>query len=106
MELIKNLKQLRLSEQKTQKQLADIINTTQYTYSNYETGFTQPSIETLIKLANYYNISLDYLVGRQFSNDLGYMNDAQKEVIKMFLNLDEFKQARVSAYIAGISAER
>ena len=101
-----NLKQLRLSEQKTQKEIAEIINTTQYTYSNYETGYTQPTIETLVKLADYYNVSIDYLVGRQFNNEVGYLSVDDKNFVKMYLSLDDYSKVKAIGYVAGLLASR
>lgn len=56
------LKELRGN--KTQQQLADEWHISQKTYSNYENGFRKPDIDMLIFIADYYHISLDYLVGR------------------------------------------
>ena len=96
------LKELRLAENLTQKALSEKLNITQFTYSNYETGYTQPSIETLIKLADYYHVTLDYLVGRQFANDAGYLTDEEKEILKMFRKLDTLRKAKAIAYTAGM----
>ena len=71
-------------------------------YSYYEQNKREPSIETLIKLADYYDVSLDYLVGRQYANEVGYLTKEQKEFIKLFLKLDEFDQAKVAGYVSGI----
>jgi len=58
------LKQLRTEKKKTQTEVAKAINISQRTYSNYETGSREPSIDTLIDIADYFNISIDLLVGR------------------------------------------
>ena len=58
------LKTLRLQHELSQQQLADIIGCSSATYSRYETASREPSIDVLIKLSDYYGISLDYLVGR------------------------------------------
>lgn len=58
------LKELRQKENKTQKEIAEDLNITQRTYSNYETGKREPSIDMLINIADYYNTSIDILVGR------------------------------------------
>lgn len=52
----------------TQNQIASILNVKQNTYSQYENGKREVPIDVLWKLADYYNVSIDYLVGRQ--NDL------------------------------------
>lgn len=96
------LKELRVSENLTQKELANKLEITQFTYSNYETGFTEPSIETLVKLADHYHVTLDYLVGREFANDAGYLTADEKEMLKMFRKLDTIKKAKAVAYTAGM----
>ena len=58
------LKQLRQKSGKTQKQIAQELNITDRTYGHYETGKREPSIDTLIDIADYYQISLDILTGR------------------------------------------
>lgn len=47
----------------TQKEIAEILNCTQQTYSRYETGEITIDIYNLIKLAEYYKTSTDYLLG-------------------------------------------
>ncbi|GKX28087.1 transcriptional regulator [Vallitalea longa] len=47
-----------------QKDIASIIGIDQSTYSDYENGKLNIPIETFIKLADYYNTSIDFLVGR------------------------------------------
>jgi len=97
-----NLKYLRKQNNKTQEEIAQILNTNQVTYGRYELETSEPTIDTLIKLADLYDVSLDYLVGRQYANEVGYLTKEQKEFIKLFLKLDEFDQAKVAGYVSGI----
>jgi transcriptional regulator with XRE-family HTH domain len=48
----------------TQRQLAEALRVTVRTITNYENGSREPNIATLIALADYFDVSLDYLVGR------------------------------------------
>lgn len=57
------IKNLRLLFNFTQKELADKLNIRQNTYSQYENGRREPSIEILIKLAEIFDTSIDFLVG-------------------------------------------
>ena len=57
------LVQLRKEKKITQKEIAYFLKTTQTTYARYENGMRQPDIETLCKLADYFNVSVDYLLG-------------------------------------------
>lgn len=58
------LRDLRNSKGITMLQLADAIGTTKATISNFENAQRNPSLEMLIKLADYFNVSIDFLVGR------------------------------------------
>ena len=59
------LKELRKNENLTQKQLADKLEISRVNYTRYETGVVRPDYETLIKLADFYDISLDELFDRR-----------------------------------------
>ena len=58
------LKELRKNKGLSQLRLATELNTTQNTISRYETGEREPGISELIKIADYFNVSVDYLIGR------------------------------------------
>lgn len=58
------LKQLRKERNIKQKDIAIAIKVNERTYSNYENGRTQPDLDTLISIADYYKTSTDYLLGR------------------------------------------
>lgn len=61
--------QERLIEQRklnkvTQRQLADYLQMAQPSYIRYENGSAEPNLENLVKIADYFDISIDYLLGR------------------------------------------
>ena len=58
------LKELRKRKGISQLRLATDLNTTQNTISRYETGEREPGIAELIKIADYFHVSVDYLIGR------------------------------------------
>ena len=58
------LAELRQDKGLLQKDIAALINVSVSTISNYETGAHFPDINTVIVLADYFNISIDYLLGR------------------------------------------
>lgn len=60
-----NIRNLRKDNNKTQKELAAYLNMTQTNYSKYELGKINIPIEVFIKLADYYGVTIDYLVGRK-----------------------------------------
>lgn len=57
------LRELREDNDLTQKALADFLHIRQNTYSQYETGTRQLPLEALIRLAQYFRTSTDYLLG-------------------------------------------
>ena len=57
------LRDLREDKDLLQKHIAEILNIAERTYSHYETGERNISVELLITLAKFYNTSIDYLVG-------------------------------------------
>ena len=58
------IQDLRTDADMSQKQLSEILHISQRSYSHYETGSRNIPVEMLIRLANYYDISVDNLVGR------------------------------------------
>ena len=61
--LFKRLRDLREDQDLTQKQLADLLKIHQTTYSDYEIGKLNVPIDVFIKLAEFYQTSIDYLAG-------------------------------------------
>ena len=58
------LKELRKTKGATQKAMAEYLGMAERSYRRYEAGDLEPNHETTIKLADYFNVSLDYLTGR------------------------------------------
>lgn len=83
---IERLKELRKQSGLTQQQLADIVGTTQQNIAFWETGRQRPKQPSLIKLANYFNVSIDYLL----------VGKAQAEE-KLSVFPERLKQLRVEA---------
>lgn len=62
-----HLKAIRKSHYATQKQVAVAVGVSERNYQDWEYGNTKPAFDALISLADFFGVSLDYLVGR--SND-------------------------------------
>lgn len=60
----KNLRGIREDKDIRQKDIAQYLNVSQNTYSQYETGVISLTAEVLIKLSDYYKVSIDYLLDR------------------------------------------
>lgn len=58
------LKSLREAQNMSQQDLADKLKINRSTYARYELGQTQPDFDTLQKIADFYEVSIDYLLGR------------------------------------------
>ena len=65
--LAENLKILRLKNKLSHQIVAEHLKITKAAYSKLEVGNSEPSLKILNKIADLYNVSLDELVGRQFS---------------------------------------
>lgn len=61
--MLENLKKLREEAGVTQKQLADVIGVSQQSVNKYENHNIEPDIETLIRIADYFNTSVDFIIG-------------------------------------------
>lgn len=61
--MVKNLKSLRMERGISQQQLTDAIFVTQPSIHKYETQNIEPEIAILIRIADYFNTSVDYLIG-------------------------------------------
>lgn len=63
MKYCKRLYELRIDNDLTQKEVAEILNTTKQNYSNYERGTRKLTIDDLETLCRYYKVSADYIIG-------------------------------------------
>lgn len=97
------LKELRKENKKNQTEVAKVLNLTQQTYAKYELGNHEPSIYSLIKLADYYGVSLDYLVGRNFNNEYGYISEDEKAMLNAYRTLNKNNKIRLIAEAQGMA---
>lgn len=84
------IKDLREDMDLRQVDVANATGIDQKTLSNYETGKTNPDSYALTKLANFFNVSIDYLVGRVDTNILS-RNDIFDEVTNIQKKLEDLK---------------
>ncbi len=63
--LFQRLEDLRVDHDLTQQDVADILGCKREVYRRYEKGTRTIPVDFLIKLADYYNVSIDYIVGRK-----------------------------------------
>ena len=76
----------------TQEQLSDFLNLTRSAISNYELGLNEPSLDTMVAIANLYGVSLDWLMGRtNLRYNFNLENKENTEVIiKLYETLKDF----------------
>ena len=82
------LKEIRLAKGLTQKAVADYIGCSSVVYSRYETGDREPSIDTLIKIADCFGVALDDIVGR-IKPDESTLTAYDKALLTAAHNADE-----------------
>lgn len=95
---MKNLKLLRKQHDLSQQKLADILHVSQQSVYKYENGITSPDIETLIRMADYFNTSIDYLVEH---TDIPHRIEPVKDTM-----LNEEELALVDCYRKMTSTQR
>lgn len=91
------LKELRESRALYQKDVAAVLHTSTPVYNRYETGDREPPFSVLLTLADYYGVSIDYILGRdQEETDQAAITPAlltrEERMLQMFRQMDEKEQ--------------
>ncbi len=102
--LQEKLKSLRKERNKSQKQVADYLNIAQTTYSSYEVGTTEPNLEMLKKIANLFNVKIEYLIDEV--NEKNEPTTEENEMLKMFNSLSDIEKIKVKGYMQGLIDNR
>ena len=92
------LRNLRKQKKITQAQIAEYLNLSPVGYGNYETGKTEPNVETLIKIADFYGVSVDYVVGHDMNNGFGYLSENEAKMMEIFRQLKTSSQFKVMGF--------
>lgn len=107
-----NLSRFRKNKQLTQIDLANELNLTRNNISDWEIGRTEPSLETLIKISNYFNVTIDELLGlpiRAAQNELNKtisLLPEQQELIQKIKEIrDPMTLAMINGYTDAITAQ-
>ncbi len=98
-----HLKELRKNANKTQAEVADNCGITLRSYQNYESNNREMGYSALVKVADFFGVSVDYLLGHETPNilHLDGLTVSQKRLIDLAQKLDD-NQAN---YIAGRISE-
>ena len=103
--MVANLKKLRHKKGISQQMLADAIGTSQQSINKYENHKIEPDIETLIKIADYFETSVDYLTGhtdidRVIENVRRYdLGAAESELIDNYRKLSPKQRESIESII-------
>lgn len=102
---IKNLKKLRKERGLSQQELADEFGVTQQSIYKYENGHAQPDLDMLVRLADYFSTSVDYLIGHLDDENLqtiDMLTETEKYHLKLFRRLSRASQLSINAIVSDI----
>lgn len=94
---MKNLKKIRTQNKKQQQEVADYLGINRVSYARYESGERQPDFQTVANLADYFKVSVDYLLGRTDDPHPVTSNDDVKKAIDEYVK-NRGKQSTVIRY--------
>ncbi|MCQ6341059.1 helix-turn-helix domain-containing protein [Bacillus cereus] len=99
----KKLKKLREKNKMSMRQLGELLGIAQTNISNWENAGIEPNYETLIKISNIFNVSVDYLIGsthqleNQDAKKRREISQLAKELYEEFYEIPEDKRKEVEA---------
>lgn len=106
--ILNRLKILRESRGISQQRLAIELNVSQTMVSKYELGISEPDINMICRIAEYFGVSSDYLL--EISDDkasisVSGLSEAEKEILFGFKRLDNIQKEKLQAYLKGLLQE-
>lgn len=96
MTFYENLRVLREDRGYTQKQIAEVLGTTQQYYSDYENGKREIPIRIYIALSKFYHVSIDFLAGQNEANPEGSGNSAFYENLRVIREDRGYTQRQIA----------
>lgn len=102
--------ELRTERKLSQRAIAQKLHISQGTYNNWEHSKTQPSIEQLIEISRFFNVSVDYLIGN--ADDYGLINvkdnlaPEQRKMLQLFDRLDPDTKTALIALLHSIAEKQ
>ena len=102
------IKELRENKKENQQKLAMLLNVSQTMISRYELEQAYPDVEMLIKLAEHFGVSVDYLIGVSESK-LPYtksnLSEQEQQMLFLFKRLSKTQKEKAVSYIEGMLEE-
>ena len=102
------LRELREEKHINQQKLAIALNVTQAAISKYELGLSEPDISMLKNIADYFHVSVDYLIGFSDSPISRTRSDIPEDELKLINNyrrLTSIQKEKLKAYMQGLMQE-
>ncbi len=111
--IMDNLLILRNQKGITQKDMADFLGISRQAYANYETGNREPDLTTLKRIAEYFNVTVEYLLGNselpqtthENNADLNLRTEQEKTLIRVFRETTEEGRLRIIQTVLNICDE-
>ncbi len=102
---MENLRTLRENANLTQRDFAKILDISKTTLCYYEQGKISPSVEMLVKIADYFDVSIDYLIGHQTQNivHIDSYTENQQKAISLMKKLSDDEMLVLLGYLARIT---
>ena len=92
--LSEKIKELRLARGLSQVELAKKLSVTKQTVSNWENDNILPSIDMLTKLADYFNVSCDYILGRTPASSISTDGLSLEEIAHISMFIEDIKKLK------------
>ena len=99
-----NIRKLRKSRDLTMKQFGEMMGVSESAISLYENNKAQPDINMMYKMADYFDVSIDFLLGRK--TDESKEKKTDDKLVADILSLIEEEKTLVEGYVSGIKARR
>ena len=101
------LKRLRTDRKLTRRDIEKKLGITERNIKSYELGTSNPSLEVLVRLADFYEVSTDYLLGREekkYVEDVSKMsdNDLDKKLMQFFIELPESSKQGIRDFVMSL----
>ena len=102
--MVPNLRELRTSRGMSQKELAELIGVTQQAVQQYERDKIEPDINGLKRIADVFDVSVDYLIGHTASESGGHVvSDEDYAIIESLKRLGDYDRQSVERIIRSFS---
>lgn len=93
---------LRSGRKLSQLEISKRLGIARTTYSGYENGTREPDIETMIKIADFFSVTLDYLIGRTDDPAMWFRDENEKTIYDVMSLNDDEKLSQISMTYDGL----